>query len=64
MQTEEAEYLQSKIEHEGFDYTFKHYSNFSEIEDKKFHQLRLAFLEAYKNLEEYIDSCIIENEGL
>lgn len=43
------------IENEGFDYAFVHYSDFLEIKDEKFHELRKAFLAAREALTEYID---------
>lgn len=41
---------------EGFHYCFEHYSTFEEIEDEKFHELRLAFLKAANELENYVYS--------
>ena len=34
------------VETEGFDYTFRNYSNFEEIKDEEFHKLRTAYLNA------------------
>ena len=42
------------IECEGFNYAFESYSDFSEIEDTKFHIYRLNYLKAVKALKEYI----------
>ena len=39
---------------EGFDYAFIHYSDFKEIKDKKFHELRLAYVKARNDLAKYI----------
>jgi len=44
-----------RMEAEGFHYCFKHYSTFEEIEDEKFHELRLAYLKAAYELENYVD---------
>lgn len=43
-----------RMEEEGFHYCFKHYSSFNEINDEKFHELRLKYLESARLLEEYI----------
>lgn len=43
-----------RIEEEGFDYCFRCYSNFDEIEDPEFHRLRILYLEAAKALEKYV----------
>lgn len=45
--------LTFRIENEGFDYAFQHYSDFKEIKDNKFHELRKAYLKAAKELEDY-----------
>jgi len=46
--------LRSRMNQEGFHYCFKHYSNFSDIEDQEFHKLRKAYLSAADKLEKYI----------
>lgn len=33
-----------RMDNEGFEYCFKHYSSFSEIKDEEFHNLRLSLL--------------------
>lgn len=48
------EYVQYKMEEEGFDYCFKHYSNFQDIKDEEFHKLRLEYLAASEKLEKYV----------
>ena len=55
MDLEDKEYMRSKINNEGFHYCFMYYSSFNDIEDEKFHELRLAYIEAVKNLENYIN---------
>lgn len=45
-----------RMNEEGFDYCFQSYSNWKEIKDEKFHQLREAYLKAAKELEEYVNS--------
>jgi hypothetical protein len=39
---------------EGFHYCFKHYSNFEEIKDEKFHELRKSYLSISSDLEQYV----------
>jgi hypothetical protein len=53
---ENFEFLKSKMRDEGFHYCFKHYSNFKEIDDIKFHELRIKYLRAADDLENYINS--------
>jgi hypothetical protein len=52
---ENWENVSYRIREEGFHYCFKHYSSFIEIEDEKFHQLRLAYLNAAQELERYVN---------
>lgn len=40
--------------HEGFDYAFTSYSTFEKIKDKKFHELREAYVAAQEALANYI----------
>lgn len=42
------------IENEGFDYAFAHYSDFEEIGDEKFHQIRKEYLKIRQELMDYI----------
>lgn len=53
---ENFENLLIRMNQEGFHYCFKHYSNFKEIKDEKFHQLREEYLKSADNLENYIKS--------
>lgn len=55
MTKEDLEYLVGKIENEGFEYCFRHYSSFDDIKDSQFHKLREAFCEAGTKLEDYIE---------
>ena len=43
------------VENEGFDYTFRHYSSFSEVNNKEFHAARKAYIKAAKALEKFIE---------
>lgn len=54
MTARERQDLLAKIEWEGFDYTFADYSDWKEIKDKKFHELREAFVKAREALTKYI----------
>ena len=54
MTNEEREDIQFKASNEGFDYCFTCYSDFDEIEDEKFHELRKAYVAAHKELEDYL----------
>lgn len=53
MTEEEKKNVKTSAHEEGFDYCFDGYSNFREIKDEKFHELRKAYLNAKKNLENY-----------
>lgn len=44
-----------RIENEGFDYTFRYYSNWTEIKDEKFHELREKYISVAQELEKYLD---------
>ena len=38
-QLDNFQYVRAKMRDEGFDYCFRHYSSFEEVEDEKFHSL-------------------------
>ena len=57
-QLEEFEMVRYRMDNEGFHYCFKHYSSFKEVEDEKFHELRIKYLEISQELEEYVHSKI------
>jgi hypothetical protein len=46
--------VRARMKQEGFDYCFRNYSSFNEIEDENFHKLRLAYIEAANSLERYV----------
>lgn len=50
----ERDYVTQTVDQEGFDYAFINYSNFEEIEDKEFHRLRLQYVKAHDELNDYI----------
>ena len=54
MNKEDKENIVQRVNQEGFDYAFIHYSRFEEIKDKKFHELREQYKEARKKLADYI----------
>jgi hypothetical protein len=65
MSEEELEYwhsVQYRMEDEGFDYCFEHYSHWDEIKDEEFHRLRLGFLQYMKELRQYINDKVEEGE--
>jgi hypothetical protein len=45
-----------RMNNEGIDYCFEHYSSFEEIEDEEFHKLRQEFLESMKKIREYVNN--------
>lgn len=55
MTQEEKKEVCYRIGDEGIDYTFRNYSSFTHIQDKKFHELREAFVKAAQELETYVD---------
>lgn len=56
MNLEDIKFLKSKMRWEGFDYCFESYSNWEEIKDKRFHELRKNYLDSKKLLENYINN--------
>jgi hypothetical protein len=57
MKTKELENWENvkyRMREEGFDYCFRSYSWFEEIEDEEFHKLRLKYIKSAKKLEKYI----------
>ena len=44
-----------RMDNEGIDYCFEHYSSFEEIKDEKFHELRLQFLKYLKEIQNYVN---------
>ncbi len=52
---EDTRKLLSRIDNEGFNYCFIHYSDFREIQNERFHELRKAYIDAYNELNSFID---------
>jgi hypothetical protein len=57
---ENLENVSVRMRQEGFDYCFRHYSNFSEVKDERFHILREAYKRAAEDLENHVHSRISE----
>lgn len=54
MKSKDIVYIHSVVENEGFDYAFRHYSSFEEVEDKEFHRLLCEYLDSSEELIEYL----------
>jgi hypothetical protein len=54
MTQEEKDMVCYCVDKEGFDYCFRFYDTFKEVDDKKFHELRKAYVKASIELERYI----------
>ena len=50
------EYVADCMESEGFEYCFRSYSFFAEVQDTEFHRLRSAYVNAANALEEYVQA--------
>jgi hypothetical protein len=46
-------YVRQVVDQEGFDYAFRHKTDFSEVKDEEFHRLRQAYVDAANELAEY-----------
>jgi len=55
MTEKEKQTVCNVIDNEGFDYGFRHYSSFKEIDDIEFHSLRKKYIKVAEDLEKYID---------
>ena len=53
--------VNSDIEKEGFDYAFRAYSNYPEVKNKKFQELRKEYLKSADKLEKYLTNNNIED---
>lgn len=56
------EAVKYRMREEGIGYCFENYSSWSEITDEEFHRLRLGFLQYAKELREYVNEKIAEEE--
>lgn len=48
--------VQYRMDEEGIGYCFEDYSDWKEIKDEKFHELRLGFLTSMNDLREYVNN--------
>ena len=55
--------LRYRMKEEGIEYCFKHYSNWSEIDDVKFHELRTKLIETMNEIREYVDDQILNYDS-
>lgn len=55
MTGKEKKFVLDVIEQEGFEYSFVHYSDFKEVADKRFHELKDVYLKAREDLKSYIE---------
>lgn len=51
-----------RMENEGIEYCFKHYSRFDEIKDEKFHDKRERLISLMEEMEEYVQLKISETQ--
>lgn len=52
---EEFEMVRYRMDNEGLEYCFLHYSSFPEVKDEKFHQLRTELINKIKEIREYVE---------
>lgn len=54
MTNDDREQVKDTVENEGFDYAFRFYTMFDEIDDAEFHKRRRAYIEAAEALSDYV----------
>lgn len=55
---EEFRMVEYRMDNEGLEYCFLRYSDFSEVKDEKFHQLRNELIDKIKEMRQYVeDKC-------
>jgi hypothetical protein len=54
MSPDERKRVLDDVEHEGMHYTFASYDDYEQIRDPKFHELRIAYLRASRELLAYL----------
>jgi hypothetical protein len=52
---EDWERVRYRIDDEGMEYCFRQYSSWEEINDEKFHELRLRLINTMEEMREYVD---------
>jgi hypothetical protein len=55
MDAKDLDYVKDTVQTEGFDYAFRHYSDFANIKDTLFHELRKAYVDAAEALIRYLN---------
>ena len=55
--------VQYRMEDEGMEYCFRHYSSFSDIENDEFHRLRLNLIQLMDQMEQFVENKITEVEN-
>ena len=58
VELEDWQRLRYRMKEEGIEYCFRHYSNWEEINNEKFHELRLKLIDTMKEIREYVDDQI------
>lgn len=58
VELEDWERLRYRMKEEGIEYCFRHYSDWEEINDEKFHELRLKLIDTMKEIKDYVDDQI------
>ena len=51
---EDWQMVRYRMDNEGLEYCFKHYSSFEEIKDKEFHKLRKQLLETMEKMRTFV----------
>ena len=62
-QEEWLEILHHKIQNEGFDYCFRHYSSWEEIQNEEFQKLRKEYVETSQKFENFINKLLADYEN-
>ena len=52
-----------RMEDEGMEYCFRHYSSFSDVEDAEFHKLRLNLIQLMEQIEQFVENKLTEIEN-
>ena len=52
-----------RMDDEGMEYCFRHYSSFSDIENDEFHRLRLNLIHLMDQMEQFVENKITEVEN-
>ena len=51
---EDWQMVRYRMDNEGLEYCFKHYSSFEEIKDEEFHKLRKELLESMEKMRTFV----------